>query len=126
MLFNQIFFHICFLDLKNENEKLMEEIKKLKGERKDTVLRQRSRELSDKMEILVLENRSLKEIIREKDELPSDLESDSGSVKDGNCNCGNGKHSGDVTPDNNSNIPNFKQTTQIAYVWNMGTLCRAK
>lgn len=97
--------------MEEEKSKLLEEITKLKGERKDSVLRQKSLELNDKIEILMLENKRLKEIIREKDE-QSDLESENGSVKD--CNCG--KVSGDVKLDSNSNLPTYEQTSHIAYV----------
>lgn len=112
-------FYVIFIfsELEEKMAKLQEEIKRLKGERKDTVLRQKSQELSDKIEILVLENKRLKEIIREKDEATDDNMSDTSSVKsDINCSCGN-KTGSDVHPDKNSNLPVFKQSLQqIAYV----------
>lgn len=111
-----ILLKVCFFaELEAEKAKLLEEIEALQAERKDKVLRQRSQELKDKMEILVLENQKLKEIIREKDEEQELQTSDNGSV-DSACNCG--KSTGDISPDKLTppGTPILRQTSQIAYV----------
>lgn len=55
-------------ELEEKQGKMTEEIRLLKLERKDIVLKRQHSELTDRIEILTLENKSLKELIRDKEE----------------------------------------------------------
>lgn len=56
-------------ELEEKREKMADEIRQLRLERKDVVLKRQNSELVDRIEILTLENRSLKELIRQQEDL---------------------------------------------------------
>ncbi|KAH3728122.1 uncharacterized protein LOC127854013 [Dreissena polymorpha] len=64
-------------ELQKKEGCLQNQVDELKQQRKDAVLRQQHREMSDKMEILLIENHRLKEIIREREDSESSLPSKS-------------------------------------------------
>ena len=105
---------------------MTEEIRLLKLERKDSVLKRQHSELSDRIEILMLENKSLKELIREKEETERQQEA---TTKDGESkvngeieteNTENGRtdheHAADQNCMKSSRSPVLTETTEIAYV----------
>ncbi|XP_052811316.1 epidermal growth factor receptor substrate 15-like 1 [Mya arenaria] len=61
-------------ELQNNKTDLAKEITMLTSQRKDSSMRNQFQEMSDKVEILVLENHQLKDIIREKDDTIENME----------------------------------------------------
>lgn len=56
-------------ELEAKQAKLLEEVSKLKQQRTDSVLRKQHSELADKVDFLLIENKHLKELIREKEDI---------------------------------------------------------
>ncbi|XP_053393993.1 myosin-16-like [Mercenaria mercenaria] len=117
-------------DLEDKEAKMIEEIRQLKLERKDSVLKRQHSELADRVEILMLENKSLKDLIREKEETEHQIEANANSVTnasetnvkeekdnivtESSCECD--EKMADQNGQKSPPPPEFTQTTEIAYV----------
>ncbi|XP_045187941.2 hyaluronan mediated motility receptor-like [Mercenaria mercenaria] len=117
-------------ELEDKQASMEEEIRLLKQERKDTVLKRQHSELADSVEIFMLENKSLKDLIREKEETENQKETNVDNVtntfeSNGHKNMVNivteshskfNENMVDQSEQKSPRSPIFTQTTEITYV----------